>query len=74
MKNADLDTVSRTGDVAKGFLIFFCGYFLVAAVGQAVLGQTAVAVFMFIGFSIPLLIVVGDYLKDRVAGTKKQLV
>ena len=54
----------KTGDVAKDILIFFCGYFLLVAIGQAVSGQTAIAVFMFIGFLLPLSAIIGNDIKD----------
>jgi membrane protein implicated in regulation of membrane protease activity len=54
-----------TGEVAKGILIFCCGYFLFMALVQAASGQTALAVFMFVGFSLPLTYVIYGYAKDR---------
>jgi hypothetical protein len=63
--------MTTTGGVAKGILIFFCGYFLLIAMCQAASGQTTIAVFMFAGFTIPLSMVLHGYLKDR--KTKKNL-
>ena len=57
--------MTTTGDVAKGILIFCCGYFVLIAIGQAMSGQTAIALFMLVGLMIPLSIVINDYLKDK---------
>jgi hypothetical protein len=52
-------------DVAKGILIFCCGYFLLIAIGQAMSGQTAIAIFMALGFIIPFSIVINGYIKEK---------
>jgi hypothetical protein len=49
--------MTTTGDVVKGILIFCCGYFIFLIVAQAITGQTALTVFMLVGFVIPLSIV-----------------
>ncbi len=57
--------MTTIGDVARAILIFCCGYFLFVVIVQAIAGQTALAVFMLVGFAVPLSIVVYGYLKDR---------
>jgi hypothetical protein len=54
----------KVGDVAKGFLIFFCGIFVWAALMQAISGHTALALFMFAGSLVPLAIVASSYVQD----------
>ncbi len=46
--------MTTTGDIAKGLLIFCCGYFLFMAIVQVAAGQTAMAAFMLFGFAVPL--------------------
>jgi hypothetical protein len=65
--------MTTVGEIAKGILIFFCGYYLVIALGQAVSGQTAIAALMFVGFLIPLSIVVHGYVKDKRAHKSSKL-
>jgi hypothetical protein len=57
--------MTATGDVAKGILIFCCGYFVLIAIEQAASGQTALAAFMFVGLMIPLSFVIYSYAKDK---------
>jgi hypothetical protein len=57
--------MTTTGDVAKGILIFCCGYFIFLMIAQAITGQTALTVFMLVGFVIPLSIVAYGYVKDK---------
>ncbi|MGD6810460.1 MAG: hypothetical protein ACQCN3_12245 [Candidatus Bathyarchaeia archaeon] len=57
--------MTKLGDITKGVLIVFCIYFLIAAIGQALNGQTAIAAFMFAGFLVPLSIVIYGYAKDK---------
>lgn len=57
--------MTTTGDVAKGILIFCCGYYLFLTVTQAITGQTALAVLLLIGFMFPLSILVYGYAKDK---------
>ncbi len=57
--------MTKLGDVAKGVLIFCCGYYLLMAAGQAASGQTAIATFMFAGFLIPLSMVIHGHVKDK---------
>jgi hypothetical protein len=64
--------MTTVGGVTKGILIFFCGYFLLIAVGQAMSGQLVLAAFMLIGFSIPLTYVIYCYVKDKTRKPKIQ--
>ncbi len=57
--------MTTTGDVAKGILIFCCGYFVLIMIVQATTGQTVLAMFMLVGFMIPLSIVIYGYVKDK---------
>ncbi|MCW4001066.1 MAG: hypothetical protein NWE93_12585 [Candidatus Bathyarchaeota archaeon] len=57
--------MTTTGDVAKGILIFFCGCFLLAAMGQAKSGQTVMAAFMLAIFLLLLSYVTYGYVKDK---------
>jgi hypothetical protein len=57
--------MTTIGDVAKGILIFCCGYYLFLTITQALMGQTALAVLLLIGFMFPLLILVYGYVKDK---------
>jgi hypothetical protein len=57
--------MTASGEIAKGILIFCCGYYLLMAIGQAISGQTALAAFMLVGFLIPLSIVTHGYVKDK---------
>jgi hypothetical protein len=57
--------MTAMGDVAKGILIFCCGYFLLVATVQALSGQTMLAELMFAGFSIPLSMVIYGYIRDK---------
>ncbi len=56
--------MAKLGDVSKGILIFFCGYYLFIAVEQAMIGQNAIATFMLAGFLIPLSIVIHSHIKN----------
>lgn len=56
--------MTATGEIAKGIFIFFCLIYLLAALGQAASGQTAMATFMLACFGILLLIVIYGYAKD----------
>jgi hypothetical protein len=47
--------MSRLIDVAKGILIFFCGYYLFDASILAIQGQTALVALMLSSFSYCLL-------------------
>lgn len=57
--------MTTTGDVAKGILIFCCGYYLFLTITQAIAGQTALAVLLLIGFMFPLSILIYGYVKDK---------
>ncbi len=53
------------GNFAKGFLILTVAFWIFLMVEFAVMGQLAVALFLFLGFLIPLGIVVYWYWKDK---------
>jgi hypothetical protein len=57
--------MTTIGDVAKGILIFCCGYYLFLTITQAMTGQTALAVLLLIGFMLPLSILVYGYVKGK---------
>jgi hypothetical protein len=57
--------MTTTGGVAKGILIFSCAYFLFVMLLQAATGQTAMAVFMIVGFLIPLSFILYGSATDR---------
>ena len=57
--------MTTTGDIAKGILIFCFGYFVLILIGQALIGQTAMAMFMLVGLMIPLSIVIYGYSKAK---------
>ncbi len=64
--------MTAAGEVAKGILIFCCGYFLLTAIVQAISGQLALATFMLAGFSIPLTYVIYGYVKEKTRKLKTQ--
>ena len=64
--------MTKTGDVAKGILIFFCGCFLLAAMGQAAGGQTGMAAFMLVSFFVLLSYVTYGYVRDKTRKAKAQ--
>jgi hypothetical protein len=53
------------GDIAKGVLIFFCGYFLLIAVTQTIGGQSDLGAFMFVCSAVPVVLVINGYVRDR---------
>jgi hypothetical protein len=57
--------MTTIGDVAKGILIFCCGYYLFLTITQAIVGQTALAVLLLIGFLLPLSILIYGYVKGK---------
>jgi len=67
-----MSNMSVVGDVAKSVLVFFCGYFVFTMIVQALTGQTALAMFMLIGLSIPLAIILHGHMQDR-KGKKKTM-
>jgi hypothetical protein len=64
--------MTTTGDVAKGILIFCCGYYVLILISQAAQGQIALAVFMLLGLLIPLSITIHGYKKDKTDKKKLQ--
>ena len=57
--------MTTTGDVAKAILIFCCGYYIFLTITQAIMGQTALAVLLLIGFMFPLSILIYSHIKDK---------
>ena len=57
--------MTRLGDVAKGVLIFICGYYVLVMIANAVMGQLALSLLMLIGFIIPFSYITCQYAKDR---------
>ena len=57
--------MTAIGDVAKGFLLFFVFFYVLAMIGNAVFGNTALALFMLVGLLIPLAWLVYEYAKNR---------
>jgi hypothetical protein len=57
--------MTTAAEVAKGVLLFCCGYFLSIAITQAISGQLAIAAFMLVGFSIPSAYFVYGYVKEK---------
>jgi hypothetical protein len=53
------------GDVAKAVLVWFVTFYVLAMIGTAVSGNTALALFMLIGLIIPATWLAYAYAKDR---------
>ena len=53
------------GDVAKAVLVWFVVFYVLAMIGTAVSGNTALALFMLIGLIIPATWLAYAYAKDR---------
>jgi hypothetical protein len=60
-----IEFVTITGDFAKGFVIVGCIAFLVLMIEFLIIGQTALAMLMLVGFMIPLSVFIYGYVKDR---------
>lgn len=58
------------GDVAKGVLLWFIFFYVLAMIGNAVSGNTSLALFMLVGLVIPATWLAYEYVKDK---RKKQL-
>jgi hypothetical protein len=54
-----------TGGFVKGFIIVWCLAFLFLIAEFLIMGETALAGFMVLGFIVPLSIVVYDYAKNN---------
>lgn len=54
-----------SGDFAKGFLIVWCVAFLFLIIEFLIMGQTALAGLMILGFIFPFSIVLYDYRKKH---------
>jgi hypothetical protein len=57
--------MTTTGDFAKGFVIVWCVAFLFLMIEFLIMGQTALAGFMVLGFMIPLSIVIYGYAENK---------
>jgi hypothetical protein len=60
-----IEFVTITGDFAKVFVIVGCIAFLVLMIEFLIIGQTALAMLMLVGFMIPLSVFIYGYVKDR---------
>jgi phosphate starvation-inducible membrane PsiE len=54
-----------TGDVAKGVLLTFIFFYVIAMIGNAITGNTALSLFMLIGLTVPSIWLVYEYAKDK---------
>ena len=54
-----------TGDVAKGVLLTFIFFYVIAMIGNAIAGNTALSLFMIIGLTIPSIWLVYEYAKYK---------
>jgi hypothetical protein len=57
--------MTAIGDVAKAVLLWFIFFYVIAMIGNAVSGNTALALFMLVGLVIPLAWLVFGYAKDK---------
>ena len=57
--------MTALGDVAKGFLLTFIFFYIVAMVGNVISGNTVLFLFMLVGLIIPSLWLVYEYVKDK---------
>jgi uncharacterized protein (DUF302 family) len=57
--------MTAIGDVAKGVLLTFIFFYILSMIGNAVFGNTALALFMLVGLVIPLSWLVYEYAKDK---------
>ena len=53
------------GNFAKGFIIVWCVAFIFLIIEFLIIGQTALAGFMSLGFLVPFSIVVHGYIKNN---------
>lgn len=53
------------GDFTKGFVIVWCVAFIFLIIEFLLIGQTALAGFMTLGFMVPFLIVIYGYIKNN---------
>ena len=57
--------MTALGDVAKGFLLTFIFFYIVAMVGNVISGNAVLFLFMLVGLIIPSLWLVYEYVKDK---------
>ncbi|MBT0159546.1 hypothetical protein G4O51_06140 [Candidatus Bathyarchaeota archaeon A05DMB-2] len=57
--------MTTIGDVAKGVLLWFIFFYVLAMIGNAVLGNTALSLFMLVGLVIPTAWLVYEFVKDK---------
>ncbi|MCW4047626.1 MAG: hypothetical protein NWE99_08735 [Candidatus Bathyarchaeota archaeon] len=57
--------MTTIGDVAKGVLLWFILFYVLAMIGNAVSGNTALSLFMLVGLVIPAAWLVYEYAKDK---------
>lgn len=57
--------MTTLGDVAKGVLLWFIFFYVLAMIGNAVSGNTALSLFMLVGLVIPTAWLVYEYVKDK---------
>ena len=53
------------GDVAKGALLWFVFFYVLAMIGSAVSGNTVLALFMLVGLLVPAAWIIYGYDRDR---------
>lgn len=53
------------GDVAKGALLWFIFFYVLAMIGSVVSGNTVLALFMLVGLLVPAAWVIYGYNKDK---------
>jgi hypothetical protein len=61
----ELTFMTIIGDFAKGFIIVWCVAFIFLIIEFMIMGQTALAGFMTLGFLVPLSIVMYGYINNR---------
>jgi hypothetical protein len=63
-QTGELTSMTIIGDFAKGFIIVWCVTFIILIIEFIIVGQTALAGFMNLGFLVALSIVIYGYIKD----------
>ena len=57
--------MTAIGDIAKGVLLWFIFFYVLAIIGNALSGNTALSLFMLVGLVIPTAWLVYEYFKDK---------
>jgi preprotein translocase subunit SecF len=60
-----LTSMTITGDFAEAFMVVLCVSYLFLVIEFLIIEETALAVFMILGFMIPLSILIYDYIKNN---------